>query len=71
MKADIIIARYGEVALKSNSVRRRFERRLVNNIKASIDADVKINQARIYIHPKDYDDAIEKLERIFRRLFLW
>ena len=52
MKADIIIARYGEVALKSNSVRRRFERRLVNNIKASIDADVKINQARIYIHPK-------------------
>ena len=65
MKADIIIARYGEVALKSNSVRRRFERRLVNNIKASIDADVRINQARIYIDPKDYDDAIEKLERIF------
>lgn len=65
MNHDLIIARYGEVALKSNRVRRRFESRLVNNIKASIDADVKINQARIYIFPKDFDDAIEKLERIF------
>ena len=65
MKPDLIIARYGEVALKSNRVRRRFESRLVNNIKASIDADVKVNQARIYIFPKDFDDAIEKLERIF------
>jgi len=65
MKPDLIIARYGEVALKSNRVRRRFESRLVNNIKASIDADVKVNQARIYIFPKDFDEAIEKLERIF------
>lgn len=65
MKPDLIIARYGEVALKSNRVRRRFESRLVNNIKASIDAEVKINQARIYIFPNDFDDAIEKLERIF------
>ncbi len=65
MNYDLIIARYGEVALKSNRVRRRFENRLLNNIRASIDADVKINQARIYIFPKDFDDAIEKLERIF------
>ena len=65
MKPDLIIARYGEVGLKSNRVRKRFENRLKNNIKASIDADVKISQARIYIFPKDYDDAIEKLERIF------
>ena len=65
MKPDLIIARYGEVGLKSNRVRKRFENRLKNNIKASIDADVKISQARIYIFPEDYDDAIEKLERIF------
>ena len=63
MNYDLIIARYGEVALKSNRVRRRFENRLLNNIRASIDADVKINQARIYIFPKDFDDAIEKLEK--------
>ena len=65
MKPDLIIARYGEVGLKSNRVRRRFENRLKNNIRASIDAEVKISQARIYIFPNDYDDAIEKLERIF------
>ena len=65
MKYDLIIARYGEVGLKSNRVRRRFENRLINNIKASIDAEVKVYQARIFIFPKDFDDAIEKLERIF------
>ena len=65
MKPDLIIARYGEVGLKSNKVRRRFENRLINNIKASIDAEVKVYQARIFIFPKDFDDAIEKLERIF------
>ena len=64
MKPDLIIARYGEVGLKSNKVRRRFENRLINNIKASIDAEVKVYQARIFIFPKDFDDAIEKLERI-------
>ena len=40
MKPDLIIARYGEVGLKSNKVRRRFENRLINNIKASIDAEI-------------------------------
>ena len=65
MKPDLIIARYGEVGLKSNKVRRRFENRLINNIKASIDAEVKVYKARIFIFPKDFDDAIEKLERIF------
>lgn len=65
MKPDLIIARYGEVGLKSNRVRRRFENCLINNIKASIDAEVKVYQARIFIFPKDFDDAIEKLERIF------
>ena len=34
MKHDLIIARYGELALKSDGVRRRFENRLINNIKA-------------------------------------
>ena len=65
MKPDLIIARYGEVGLKSNRVRRRFENRLINNIRASIDAEVKVYQARIFIFPKDFDDALEKLERIF------
>lgn len=65
MKYDLIIARYGELALKSDKVRRRFENRLLNNIKASIDAEVKIRQARIYINPVDFEDTLEKLGRIF------
>ena len=65
MKADIIIARYGELALKSDRVRRRFEKRLVHNIKESIDGEVNIRQARIYIDPVDFDDTLEKLGRIF------
>ena len=65
MKHDLIIARYGELALKSDGVRKRFENRLANNIRASIDAEVKVRQARIYISPKDFNGAIEKLERIF------
>ena len=65
MEHDLIIARYGELALKSDRVRKRFENRLVNNINASIDAEVKVRQARIYISPNDFDDALDKLERIF------
>ena len=64
MKPDLIIARYGEVGLKSNKVRRRFENRLINNIKASIDAEVKVYQARIFIFPKDFDDAISYAEKL-------
>ena len=65
MDYDVIIARYGEIALKSSKVRSRFERKLVKNIKASIDAKVERNQGRIYIFPKDYDFAISKLNKIF------
>ena len=31
MKHDLIIARYGELALKSDGVRKRFENRLYSN----------------------------------------
>lgn len=65
MDYSLIIARYGEVALKSNKVRRRFEKKLSSNIKSSIDCDIDIHQARIFIFPQDYDDALSKLDKIF------
>lgn len=65
MKYDLIVARYGEVGLKSTKVRSRFERKLVKNIKAAIDCDVDRNQGRIYIFPKNFDDAVENLNRVF------
>ena len=65
MNHDLIIARYGEIGLKSPKVRSRFEKKLVKNIKATFECEVDRNQGRIYIHPKDFDDGIEKLNRVF------
>ena len=65
MNHDVIIARYGEIGLKSPKIRSRFERKLVNNIKATFECEVVRNQGRIYIHPADFDEGIEKLNRVF------
>ncbi|MDL2246337.1 tRNA 4-thiouridine(8) synthase ThiI [Methanobrevibacter sp. OttesenSCG-928-K11] len=65
MEHSVIIARYGEVGLKSPKIRSKFERKLVKNIKASIDCEVERNQGRIYIYPTNFDEAISKLDKIF------
>ena len=65
MNHDVIIARYGEIGLKSPKIRSRFERKLVKNIKATFECDVNRNQGRIYIFPRDFDEGIEKLNRVF------
>jgi len=65
MNYDLIIARYGEIGIKSPKIRSRFERKLVKNIKATFECDVERNQGRIYIHPEDFEDGVEKLNRVF------
>ena len=65
MNHDLIIARYGEIGLKSPKIRSRFEKKLVKNIKATFECDVDRNQGRIYIFPNDFDEGIEKLNRVF------
>lgn len=65
MKHSLIIARYGEVGLKSPRVRSRFERKLSSNIKSSFNCEIDINQARIFIFPEKFDEAIAKLHKIF------
>ena len=65
MDYNLVIARYGEIGLKSAKVRSRFERKLVKNIKAAIDCDIDRNQGRIYIFPKNFDDCLEKLNKVF------
>ena len=65
MNYDLIIARYGEIGIKSPKIRSRFERRLVKNIKATFESSVERNQGRIYIHPKDFSEAVEKLDHVF------
>ena len=65
MNYDLIIARYGEIGIKSSGVRSQFEKRLVKNIKATFDCSVDRNQGRIYIYPKQFDEGIEKLNMVF------
>lgn len=65
MNYDVVIARYGEIGLKSSKVRARFERKLVKNIKAAIDCEVDRNPGRIYIFPKNYGECLENLNKVF------
>ena len=65
MNYDLIIARYGEIGIKSPKIRSRFEKKLVKNIKATFDCEVIRNQGRIYIKPQDFPEGVEKLNRVF------
>lgn len=58
----IILVRYGELALKSKSVRRRFEKRLVRNIRSALGekAEVRLTYSRIMIKTKN-DDALKRV----------
>ena len=60
-----IIVRYGEIGVKSPVVRKRFEKKLISNIKNLIKCKITINQGRIFLYPKDHDEALELLKKIF------
>lgn len=65
MEYNLVILRYGEIGLKSTKVRSRFEKKLIKNIKDSIDCEVDRNQGRIYLFPKNFDKCLSKLNKIF------
>lgn len=65
LKFDVIIARYGELGIKSPRVRRRFEKKLVLNIKSSFECEIRVTQGRVFIKPANYDEALEKLGKVF------
>ncbi|WP_010244074.1 tRNA uracil 4-sulfurtransferase ThiI [Acetivibrio cellulolyticus] len=68
----VILIRYGEILLKGLN-RPSFERKLIDNIKRSVQhlgkAGVFKSQARIYIEPQvedyDFDEAINQLTKVF------
>jgi len=64
MDYDLIIVRYGEIGVKSPKVRRRFENKLISNIKNKLDCKIKINQGRIFLYPENFDDAFEALSKV-------
>lgn len=64
MDYDLIIARYGEIGVKSPKVRRRFENQLISNIKNKLDCKIEINQGRIFIYPNDFKKAEDALNKV-------
>ena len=60
-----ILVRYGEIGVKSPVVRKRFEKKLISNIKKLIKCKITIDQGRIFLFPEDHEDAIESLKKIF------
>ncbi len=65
MDYDLILGRYGEIALKSPRVRRKFESQLIHNIKSAFKTEAHIREGRIFIHPADFKEALDKLTKIF------
>ncbi len=65
MEWDVILIRYGEIGLKSRRIRRIFENKLINNIKAAVDGRIRKERGRIFLYPENFGDAIEKLKKIF------
>lgn len=47
-----ILVRYGEIGIKSPKVRKRFEKKLISNIKTLINCKIDINQGRIFLYPE-------------------
>ena len=60
-----ILVRYGEIGVKSPVVRKRFEKKLISNIKKLIKCKITINQGRIFLFPDEHDKALESLKKIF------
>jgi len=70
MLHDTIIVRYGEIFLKSDPVRRRFEGKLISNIEYkfqenSIPYKIITRRHRIYIDTENTKDVPEILSRVF------
>lgn len=63
MDYDLIIVRYGEIGVKSPKVRRRFENKLISNIKRKLKCKIQINQGRVFLYPENFDDAYEALNK--------
>jgi len=64
MDYDLIIVRYGEIGVKSPKVRRRFENKLISNIKNKLNCKIEINQGRIFLYPENFEDAEAALSKV-------
>jgi thiamine biosynthesis protein ThiI len=70
VKHNLILVRYGEIALKGKETRRRFEDTLISNIKnafsrSKIDCKIRKERGRIFIITSKIDKSIILLKKIF------
>jgi thiamine biosynthesis protein ThiI len=64
MNYEVIIVRYGEIGVKSPKVRRRFENKLISNIKSKLSCKIEINQGRIFLFPENFEEANSALSKV-------
>ncbi len=70
MDFDVVIVRYGEIGIKSEQVRRKFEALLIENIRAMLEfrgvafKDIVKERGRIFVHTSD-EKAPEVVGNVF------
>ena len=67
---DLILVRYAEMGLKSSTVRKRFEKVLVDNLMSALAAEkieglVESERGRIYVKTDRIEEAIRPVSRVF------
>ena len=70
MKYELIIVRYGEIALKGKTTRRHFENCLISNIKNALKREqiahrIKKEWGRIYVYTTQIYKSVDVLRKIF------
>lgn len=70
MKYELIIVRYGEVALKGKATRKYFETTLIKNIKNALNKihvthKIKKEWGRIFVYTNQISESIDILQKIF------
>jgi len=70
VKFELIIIRYGEIALKGKETRNRFENVLVSNIKNALQTEkivhkIKKERGRIYVFTDEIQKSISVLQKLF------
>ena len=70
MEYELILVRYGELALKGNVIRKQFENSLVNNIKKTLNTKQVLNKikkdwGRIYVYTSQINESIPILQKVF------
>jgi len=67
---ELILVRYGELALKGNVIRKQFENSLINNIKKTLNTKQVLNKikkdwGRIYVYTSQINESIPILQKVF------